>query len=130
MCVTYIYIIYNIPTLSSKTHPPRPFDPTFDLCRLQEKEQKQEQLKQLKNLKRGEIVQKLQKLKELTGNQQLAFSQGDLEGDFDPSQHDALMQVGGEGVCTPSDLLCCQTGRDGGVYKLLNLYYERSIHFL
>ncbi|XP_030200673.1 protein KRI1 homolog [Gadus morhua] len=57
-----------------------------------EKEQKQEQLKQLKNLKRAEIMQKLQKLQELTGNQQLAFSQADLDGDFDPGQHDALMQ--------------------------------------
>ncbi|XP_058510304.1 protein KRI1 homolog [Solea solea] len=57
-----------------------------------EKEQKQEQLKQLKNLKRNEIMEKLNKLKELTGNEQLAFSQMDLEGDFDPQQHDQLMQ--------------------------------------
>jgi hypothetical protein len=47
-------------------------------------------------------MQKLQKLQELTGNQQLAFSQADLDGDFDPGQHDALMQVGGEGHCTRS----------------------------
>ncbi|XP_069557322.1 protein KRI1 homolog [Brachyistius frenatus] len=57
-----------------------------------EKEQKREQLKQLKNLKRNEIMEKLKKLQELTGNEQLAFSQADLDGDFNPSQHDQLMQ--------------------------------------
>ncbi|KAL2100917.1 hypothetical protein ACEWY4_002678 [Coilia grayii] len=57
-----------------------------------EKEQKREQLKQLKNLKRSEIVEKLKRLQELTGNEQLAFSQHDLEGEFDPQQHDQLMQ--------------------------------------
>ncbi|XP_055008964.1 protein KRI1 homolog [Boleophthalmus pectinirostris] len=57
-----------------------------------EKEQKQEQLKQLKNLKRSEIMEKLKRLQELTGNEQLAFSVDDLDGDFDPQKHDQLMQ--------------------------------------
>merc|ERR1739838_468943 len=60
--------------------------------KIKEKETKQEQLKQLKNLKRGEIMEKLQRLKELSGNEQLAFNQEDLDGDFDPQHHDQLMQ--------------------------------------
>ncbi|XP_051904735.1 protein KRI1 homolog [Hippocampus zosterae] len=57
-----------------------------------EKQQKREQLKQLKNLKRNEIVEKLKTLQALTGNDDLAFSQADLDGDFDPQHHDRLMQ--------------------------------------
>ncbi|KAJ8283778.1 hypothetical protein COCON_G00026280 [Conger conger] len=60
--------------------------------KIKEKEQKQAQLKQLKNLKRSEIMEKLRRLQDLTGNKQLGFGEGDLEGDFDPQQHEQLMQ--------------------------------------
>nr|XP_008102015.1 PREDICTED: protein KRI1 homolog [Anolis carolinensis] len=57
-----------------------------------EREQKQEELKQLKNLKRREIVERLEKLQEITGSEAGTFQEGDLDGDFDPAQHDWLME--------------------------------------
>lgn len=39
-------------------------------------------------------MEKLKKLQELTGNTELAFSQADLDSDFDPQQHEQLMKVG------------------------------------
>ncbi|KAJ6657663.1 hypothetical protein lerEdw1_002164 [Lerista edwardsae] len=58
-----------------------------------EKERKQEELKQLKNLKRREILERLEKLREITGSAASAFQEDDLEKDFDPAQHDQLMEA-------------------------------------
>ncbi|XP_006819512.1 protein KRI1 homolog isoform X1 [Saccoglossus kowalevskii] len=60
--------------------------------KLQEKEKKKEELKQLKNIKKKEILEKIDRIKEVTGNKNVAFHDGDLEGDFDPQEHDKMMQ--------------------------------------
>lgn len=57
-----------------------------------EKEKKKEELKRLKNLKRKEIMEKLEKLKKITGNDKVGFLEDDMEGDFDASKYDKIMQ--------------------------------------
>merc|ERR1711962_823023 len=57
-----------------------------------EKEKKKEELKRLKNLKRKEIMEKIEKLKEITGNDKVGFLEEDMQGDFDMSKYDQLME--------------------------------------
>ena len=59
-----------------------------------ERLQKQQQLQHMKNLKREEILGRLQRLQQLTGSQEDGFSLSHLQGDFNPEQHDMMMQVG------------------------------------
>ncbi|XP_023936567.2 protein KRI1 homolog [Bicyclus anynana] len=58
-----------------------------------EKRQKMEEIARMKALKLKEIQQKIAKIKEVTGNQELAFQEEDIEGDFDPQEHDRRMKA-------------------------------------
>ncbi|XP_015119303.1 protein KRI1 homolog [Diachasma alloeum] len=57
----------------------------------EEKARKREELKRLKAMKRKEIAEKIAQLEEITGNNDLQFDSFDLEGDFDPADHDRKM---------------------------------------
>ncbi len=58
----------------------------------EERRAKMQELSRLKNLKRQEIVDKLKKLREVTGSSTVDFEGMDLEGDFDPEEHDRAME--------------------------------------
>uniref|UniRef100_A0A6P7GKN9 Protein KRI1 homolog n=1 Tax=Diabrotica virgifera virgifera TaxID=50390 RepID=A0A6P7GKN9_DIAVI len=58
-----------------------------------EKEEKMQEVKKMQELKLKEIEEKLEKLKEITGNESLGFADADIDGDFDPEEHDRKMQV-------------------------------------
>ncbi|XP_052755710.1 protein KRI1 homolog [Galleria mellonella] len=58
-----------------------------------EKKKKMEEIARLKALKLKEIQEKIAKIKEVTGNQDLAFEEQDIEGDFDPEEHDRRMRA-------------------------------------
>lgn len=57
-----------------------------------EKQEKLQEIEFLKELKRKEIEEKIAKLKAVTGDDELAFGEEDLEEDFDPEAHDRRMQ--------------------------------------
>ncbi|XP_041984558.1 protein KRI1 homolog [Aricia agestis] len=58
----------------------------------EEKRRKMEEIARLKALKLKEIREKIEKIKEVTGNQDLAFKEEDIESDFDPAEHDRRMR--------------------------------------
>lgn len=56
-----------------------------------EKQEKFREIEMLKGLKRKEISDKISKLKVVTGTDDLQLNDNDLEGDFDPEEHDKRM---------------------------------------
>ncbi|XP_059051285.1 protein KRI1 homolog [Achroia grisella] len=59
----------------------------------EEKNKKMEEIARLKALKLKEIQEKIARIKEVTGNDDLAFEEQDIEGDFDPEEHDRRMRA-------------------------------------
>ncbi|XP_022118424.2 protein KRI1 homolog [Pieris rapae] len=59
----------------------------------EEKKKKMEEIGRMKALKLKEIQEKIAKIKEVTGNEELAFEEADIEGDFDPAEHDRRMKA-------------------------------------
>ncbi|KAJ1984641.1 Ribosome biogenesis protein Kri1 [Dimargaris verticillata] len=57
----------------------------------QEKQQQAEELKRLKNQKKKEILDRVKHIQEITGNSSTGFGEIDLDAEFDPEKHDALM---------------------------------------
>ncbi|OWR47934.1 KRI1 protein [Danaus plexippus plexippus] len=58
-----------------------------------EKQRKMEEITRMKALKLKEIKEKIARIKEVTGNEELAFREEDIEGDFDPEEHDRRMKA-------------------------------------
>ncbi|XP_026739107.1 protein KRI1 homolog isoform X2 [Trichoplusia ni] len=58
----------------------------------EEKQRKMEEIARLKALKLKEIQEKIARIKEVTGNEELAFKEEDLESEFDPAEHDKRMR--------------------------------------
>ncbi|XP_026321080.1 protein KRI1 homolog [Hyposmocoma kahamanoa] len=58
-----------------------------------EKKRKMEEIARMKALKLKEIQEKIARIKEVTGNEELAFKEEDIEGDFDPEEHDRRMKA-------------------------------------
>lgn len=62
-----------------------------DERKAQEKEIKMKDLRELQNIRKREIEEKLLLLKEVTGNDEFALKEDDLNSDFDPAAHDRRM---------------------------------------
>lgn len=58
-----------------------------------EKKEKFQEIEMLKELKRKEIEEKIEQLKAVTGTEEFNIDDIDLDGDFDPDEHDKKMQA-------------------------------------
>lgn len=59
----------------------------------QEKKEKFQEIEMLKELKRKEIEERMEQLKAVTGAEEINLDEIDLDGDFDPEEHDKKMQA-------------------------------------
>ncbi|KAJ1980028.1 Ribosome biogenesis protein Kri1 [Dimargaris xerosporica] len=57
----------------------------------EEKQRQAEELKRLKNQKKKEILDRVKHIQAITGNASTGFGEIDLDAEFDPDKHDALM---------------------------------------
>ncbi|KRX23752.1 Protein KRI1 -like protein, partial [Trichinella nelsoni] len=57
-----------------------------------EKAKREEEIKLLKNLKKKEISEKLEKIKETAKLESISLNDYDLDGDYDPDEHDKKMK--------------------------------------
>ncbi|XP_076048571.1 protein KRI1 homolog isoform X2 [Oratosquilla oratoria] len=58
-----------------------------------EKERKKQEIQQIKAMKRKEIIKKIEQIKEASGNEHVDIMEDEIDGDFDPEEHNRKMAL-------------------------------------